>query len=164
MSVSKFRKNLHHSIFRFEVFWQWLLLAFVQGTAIYWLVHMSYSDSVDVHGRLVDKDVIGCLMFSVCMNVINVKLQLTLVKKSGIAAFISLLTTGLYYFILILMNDPRVMRLTGEYDLQWSVPEQMTTLRGICVQVLVTSLVLTPDFLEYSMRRKEQENDSVVEE
>ena len=85
-------------------------------------------------------------------------------KKSGIAAFISLLTTGLYYFILILMNDPRVMRLTGEYDLQWSVPEQMTTLRGICVQVLVTFLVLTPDFLEYSMRRKEQENDSVVEE
>lgn len=84
---------------------------------------MSYNNSVDQHGRLVDSDITGCLMFSVCMNVINIKLQLTLVKKSGITAFISVLTTGIYYFILLLLNDPRFMNLSGEYALQWSVPE-----------------------------------------
>jgi hypothetical protein len=90
----------------------------------------SYSEAVDFKGHLVDSNIIGCLMFSVLLNVINIKLQLELKHKSAVAFFISLMTTMVYYGLLF--SHDNVVKYST-YELAGAVPEQMTTLRGVLV-------------------------------
>ena len=132
VSSEQYRRNLKSSIFSYKSFWGWLFTAFTEGTLLYWLVITSYSEAVDFTGHTVDHEIIGSLMFSVVLNVINLKLQLVLHHKSAVAGFISLMSTLFYYGIMFCINDER-LPLSNNFDASGAVPEQMTTVRGFII-------------------------------
>ena len=82
-------------------------------------------------------------MFTIVLCVINMQLILELRNKSAIAAFLSLLSMLLYYALILLINDERTSALY-QRESTGSLPEQISNIRGIAVQALVSVLVLVP--------------------